>query len=298
MLLSVALLAQLFSQAVPIMVTYSTVGLLISFASGSAWSVHGFSSPQRAGRAQPLFMAGGDGGDAEWMKALLEAGGTSPGEFEKQMKMKGLLGNKGVANPKLSANAALIQWLEEKGDVYLAESSSWGEAPHPMAISTETRDEITNESSGRGLLARRDVKEGDELLKIPMEMCLTKKSARKTLGKDALPSEINEYLAIASQLIHEKHVLGEQSQFKAYVGVLPETDEVNPTFAWSDDDLAFLDGSPVIAATRSMQLKLKREHEALFDGEDGLWAKFPDRFPKEVSEVLKNADASWLCDTE
>lgn len=227
------------------------------------------------------WMAGGEGGESEWVKALLDSTAAVPGAFEDEMKMKGLLGKKTDSNPKLSANARLIQWLVEKGDMYLSEESSWGEAPHPMAISTETKDEITNESSGRGLLARRDLNDGDNLLKVPLKLCLTKTSARKALGRDALPREINEYLAIACQLIHERYVLGEKSFWKAYIDVLPETEEVNPTFTWNDDDLAFLNGSPIIAATKSLQMKLEREYEALLGGEDGLCNKFPDRFPKE-----------------
>lgn len=215
--------------------------------------------------------------------ALLEAGGGStPGKFEEDMKMKGLLGpNRGKGNPKLNANSRLIKWLEEEGQVYLSESSTWGEAPHPMAISTETKDEITNESSGRGLLARRSINDGDELLRIPMELCITRKSARRTLGKDALQEGINEYLAIACQLIHEKYVMGDESSFAAYIGVLPEVEEVNPTFTWSDEDLSFLQGSPVVAATKSLQMKLRREYDALLGGEDGLIEKYPDRFHKE-----------------
>jgi len=228
-------------------------------------------------------MAGGEGGDKEWAKALMDAGGgTTPGKFEEEMKMKGLLGkNRGEGNPKLNANSRLVAWLETEGEVYLSESSTWGEAPHPMAISTETVDEITNESSGRGLLARRSVSDGDELLKIPMDLCITRKSARKALGKDTLKEGINEYLAMACQLIHEKYVLGEESFFAPYMGVLPEVEEVNPTFTWPDEDLAFLDGSPVVAATKSLQMKLKREYADLLGGDDGLIAKFPDRFPAE-----------------
>jgi len=227
------------------------------------------------------WMAGGEGGDSEWVKALLENTAAVPGAFEDEMKMKGLLGKKGASNSKLSANARLISWLGEEGDVYLSEESTWGEAPHPMAISTETKDEITNESSGRGLLARRDINDGDNLLKVPIKLCLTKASARKALGKDALPREINEYLAVACHLIQERYVLGEKSFWKPYIDVLPETEEVNPTFTWSDEDLAFLNGSPVIAATKSLQMKLRREYDALLGGEDGLCNRFPDRFPKE-----------------
>jgi hypothetical protein len=262
--------------------------------SSSFWGGNSFAPQQQQHLARPetetatateLRMAGGEGGDKEWAKALRESTAAVPGEFEKEMKMKGLLGRKGVANPKLTANANLVTWLIKEGEVYLSEESSWGEAPHPMAISTDTKDEITNESSGRGLLARRDINDGDALLKIPLNLCLTKAAARKALGKDVLPKDVNEYLAMACHLIHERFVVGETSSWKPYLDVLPDTGEVNPTFTWSDEDLAFLAGSPVIAATKSLQMKLQREYDALLGGEDGLCQKYPDRFPKEVRRV-------------
>ena len=140
-----------------------------------------------------------------------------------------------------------------QGGVYLSDASGWGQQPHPMAISTETVDELTNELSGHGLLAWRSINEDDALLQIPMLLCFTKRSARKALGKDALPAHINEYLAIACQFIHENYVLGpDESFYCPYLDVLPPIEEVNPTFTWTDDDLVFLDGSPVVAATQSM----------------------------------------------
>jgi hypothetical protein len=259
------------------------VTLLLLAASVCLQHGHSFCPQRTSFRHFTKLLAGGEGGDAEWAKALLESTAAIPGEFEKEMKMKGLLGKKGSGDEKLTANARLVQWLEKEGEVYLAEESAWGEAPHPMAISTETKDEITNESSGRGLLARRDVNEATLLLKIPLKLCLTKASARKAVGKDILSSDINEYLAIALQLIHERYVLGENSFWSSYIGVLPETTEVNPTFTWGDEDLIFLEGSPVIAATRSLQMKLKREYDMLLGGENGLIAKYPNRFPKDVS---------------
>jgi len=263
-------------------------------------------APSRS-RSASLGMAGGEGGETEWSKALRDAEGSAPGSFEEEMramlgigsqpekdgggagggadgggKMKGLGLKRTDANPKLTANANLVRWLEERGEVYLADASTWGEAPHPMAISTETVDELTNESSGRGLLARRSINEGDELLKVPMDLCLTKKSARKALGRDALEGGINEYLAIACQLIHERYVLGDESEYKPYLDVLPDIEEVNPTFTWSDEDLSFLDGSPVVPATRSLQAKLRREYDALLGDETtGLCDRFPDRFPRD-----------------
>jgi len=261
---------------------------------GLASAVRGFTFvPSGAGGpsclSKPLRAAGGD---EEWAKALDEAGGfkedLTRGSFERELKMKGLMKSSNKDDPafrKRSANAALLQWLEEEGNVYLSELSSWAVAPHPLAVSTETVDETTNESTGRGLLARRNVNEGDELLTIPMNMCLTIGSARKAFGSKIIQEGMNEYLAIALQLIREKYALGPKSYFKDYVGVLPEVHEVNPTFTWSDEDLEFLEGSPVIAATRSMQAKLRREYDALLGGEDGLIARYPKKFPAEYYTI-------------
>jgi hypothetical protein len=180
------------------------------------------------------------------------------------MKMKGLMKGTVTTNPKLTANQRLIEWLQTEGNVYLSEISSWGEAPHPLAISTETKDEITNESSGRGLLARRDINDGDELIKIPLKLCITKQTARKTMGKDVVTMEMNEYIAMALQLVYEKFIQQDQSTWRDYINVLPEINEVNPTFTWKDEDLDFLQGSPVIAATKSMQMKVWNEIESAF----------------------------------
>lgn len=230
----------------------------------------------------PLFMAGGEGGEAEWSKALKEAEGTAPGAFEEEMKLKGLFKSKNKeSNNKLNANQKLLQFLENEGNVYLKDQSTWGMAPHPLAISTETLDEVTNESTGRGLLARRNINEGDELLTIPINLCMTIQTARDTLGSDVITDGMNEYLAIATLLIQEKFVKGEQSFWAPYLGVLPEVEEVNPTFTWSEEDLSFLDGSPVVAATQSLQNKLKREYDALLGGDGALCERYPDRFPPE-----------------
>ena len=76
---------------------------------------------------------------------------------------------------------------------------------------------------------------------------------------------------MACQLIHGKFVLGgNESKFGAYLSVLPEVNEVNPTFTWSDDDLNALEGSPVVAVAQSMQTKVKREYNDLLPGEGQL----------------------------
>ena len=96
---------------------------------------------------------------------------------------------------------------------------------------------------------------------------------------------VDDYLAVACQLIHERYVLGDESFYKPYIDVLPEADEVNPTFTWSDDDISFLNGSPVVAATKSLQMKLQREYDSLLGGEEGLCNTHPDRFPRKVREL-------------
>jgi len=89
---------------------------------------------QQSPRSLPTRLAaGGEGGDTEWAKALFENSGEAVRDFEKDMKMKGLMKGSIDTNPKLTANQNLIQWLTEEGEVYLSEQSSWGEAPHPMA---------------------------------------------------------------------------------------------------------------------------------------------------------------------
>lgn len=42
-----------------------------------------------------------------------------------------------------------------------------------------------------------------------------------------------------------------------YINVLPSSQEVNPTLIWSDEDMALLDNSPLVAATRSLRRKLE-----------------------------------------
>ncbi len=249
--------------SMPRQLVTTPIGIMIGIVAFTVlWStdiVQGFTCTIRMPPKQRrLHAKSGDGGDSEWIKALMDASGDSNpiGTFENDMKLKGLMKGTTATNPKLTANQRLVEWLQKEGNVYLSEISSWGEAPHPLAISTETKDEITNESSGRGLLARKDINDGDEIVKIPIKLCLTKQTARSAMGNDVVTSAMNEYIAMALQLVHEKFIQQDQSSWRDYITVLPEINEVNPTFTWNDDDLDFLNGSPVIAATKSMQMKV------------------------------------------
>ena len=168
---------------------------------------------------------------------------TALREAEGQDSKKDLWGGggPGLEDPSRQANRLLLDWLTNNG-VYISDASSWGEAPHPLGLSSETFDENNdNEASGRGLIGRKSINEGDRLFSIPLELCLTRAAARKHFGKDVIPAAMNEYIAIALLLLHERFVVGEASFWWPYLQILPRTDEVNPSYTWSDDELALLE---------------------------------------------------------
>ena len=80
---------------------------------------------------------------------------------------------------------ALLEWLQDNG-AYIADESGWGQAPHPLALAGATTSEEEGEESGRGLLARRDITEGRELMRLPMSILMTKKRAQEELGKSLI----------------------------------------------------------------------------------------------------------------
>ena len=113
--------------------TTARSGRLLLVSVLTIYSADAFLSPIRLEFPRTQLHAGGEGGDSEWAKALFESSGEAVRDFEQDMKMKGLLKGNVNTNPKLTANQNLIEWLIREGEVYLAEQSSWGEAPHPMA---------------------------------------------------------------------------------------------------------------------------------------------------------------------
>lgn len=89
--------------------------------------------------------------------------------------------------------------------------------------------------------------------------------------KGVIDETTNEYVAIAALLITEAGK-GDASYWAPYINILPSTEDISATFTWSEEDLAFLDGSPCLAATRSMQQKLRAEHLEEFPFEMWEWA--------------------------
>jgi len=263
--------------------TFGVIAVL--YQSCAAWkpqlSSHiGHSRRSRLGRVAELASSTGED---SWVEALRAAEGK-----DVKPDLWGNAGGFGNDDPARAANRLLLEWLDKNG-VYISEASSWGEAPHPLGLSTETYDENNdNEASGRGLIARKGINDGDKLFSIPLPLCMTKAAARKELGKAAIPASTSEYIAIALLLCHERYVKGERSFWWPYINILPETDEVNPSYTWSEEELALLEGSPGIKATRSMMAKLRGEYGALLsqtEDSQGIFARNPQLFPGAGQET-------------
>jgi len=154
---------------------------------------------------------------------------------------------------------ALVTWLESNG-VCLSPEAGWGRAAHPLRVEAETVEDF--ELSGRGLIARKELTQGQEIVKVPSKLLLTRKTAQRELGSSIVPDSLNEYLALALLLIHERS-LGQQSFWASYIRILPTAEEVGQTWLWNEDDLALLEGSGILASTASLRAKIEREYAAL-----------------------------------
>lgn len=208
--------------------------------------------------------------DEGWEEELRAASGS------RSSKLQGLKSDL-PGDIRIKQNDALLNWLGTNG-VYIYDRSDWGQAPHALGVSVETLDEFDNEPSGRGMIARQEIKEGDELFTIPFEMTLSKVAAEKEFGKTIIHDGLSEYFAIALLLIKERSK-GSDSFWKPYIDVLPTIQEVNPTIVWAEEDLAALKGSPIISATISLQKKLDAEYKML---QNDIFNKYPSTFSPEV----------------
>lgn len=74
-------------------------------------------------------------------------------------------------DPNMKLNNKFLEWLASNG-VWVKQESAWGRAPHPLVISSSTEDD--GEASGRGLLAREGMSEGELMMTIPLDLCLTR----------------------------------------------------------------------------------------------------------------------------
>jgi hypothetical protein len=152
-------------------------------------------------------------------------------------------------DPNLRINTKFLEWLSNN-EVWVKTESAWGKAPHPLVISSRTEDD--GESCGRGLLARESISEGELLMTIPFDICLTRTVSQETFGKAIIPDYMDEYIAIALLLMYEK-IKGPTSKWKPYIDILPSVSEVYPSFVWTEEELNMLKGSPCYFASLSLR---------------------------------------------
>ena len=130
---------------------YSSLGLSVrAFTPSTYSSAAGIAPVVPVTRSPPrrFFQLRSSTGEDSWVEALRNAKGK---DVKKDMWSTGSENE----DPSRRANRLLLDWLQ-KNDVYVSEASSWGEAPHPLGLSTETYDENNdNEASGRGFIARK-----------------------------------------------------------------------------------------------------------------------------------------------
>jgi len=215
-------------------------------------------------RAGKLFMAADDKSSDD--RSLLEQMRKSLGEREDvfedaESESKQLL--QGLRDmdrdPNMKLNNKFLDWLASNG-VWVKQESAWGRAPHPLVISSSTEDD--GESSGRGLLAREGMSEGELMMTIPLDLCLTRAVSQRIFGKSIVPDFTDEYIAIALLLMHEK-IKGTESLWKPYIDILPKPEDVYPSFIWTEAELDMLKGSPTYFASISLRNKVEREYALL-----------------------------------
>eukprot|EP00439_Symbiodinium_sp_Y106_P051294 s4326_g6.t2 len=195
-------------------------------------------------------------------------------------KNKRWLKGRGAAKRrKLEENSRLEKWLETNG-VWVSETAAWGQPAAGVSMAVETREQTENEVSGRGLVARRDIEQYEDLARVPKPLLLTKESSCEVFGEECIPSDMSEYPAIALHLIYEKFVKKEESFWAPYIAVLPSTEEVGASFSWEDEELnTLLNGS----ICRNMSLYLKEQvRDELERHQATIFKQFPEKFPADA----------------
>lgn len=202
-----------------------------------------------------------------------------PGKSAKPRNKRWLKGRGTAKRRKLEENAKLEKWLADNG-VWVSEAADWGRPAASVSMAVETREQTENEVSGRGLVARRDIDNYEDLAQVPYKLLFTKDTSREVFGEECIPKDMSEYAAIALQLIHERFVEKENSFWAPYIGVLPSVDEVGASFAWDKEELdTLLAGSPLRNMSYFLQDQINQEFS---DIQEGIIAKFPEKFPADA----------------
>lgn len=86
-----------------------------------------------------------------------------------------------------------------------------------ISSTSGTYEETEGEDSGLGFTAQREISKREVIIKVPADLMMTKETAASMFGPEIIDPGINEYAAIALQLIKEKYLLGSASFWHPYV---------------------------------------------------------------------------------
>ena len=206
----------------------------------------------------------------------------------------------GASSAELSPAAALCAWLAENG-VYMEDRSTWGKAPHGLLIADGTTDE--GEPCGRGLLAKREIRTGESMFEVPLHLCMTRGVADRRFERLGVPemAGVDDYLALASLLLYEDELRARRGRgecehgsfWDPYLRMLPRLDTpldssdaspLNLLWLWSEDDLAWLEGSPALMAARLLRDKIDREYADMLSG---VYSRHPQVFETDSAFTLE-----------
>ena len=159
----------------------------------------GWASTDSAGAVRPAPRSAAGPALAAVVAALLVAGrAAAPAAAPRRRQLRApapRLGSPfapptGPVDDKVARENALVRWLEDNG-MYLSNKSGWGRAAHPIRIEAETVEDF--ELSGRGLLARKSLQQGEEIARVPQALIMTRKAAQRVLGRQIIPDDLGEY---------------------------------------------------------------------------------------------------------
>jgi hypothetical protein len=171
-----------------------------------------------------------------------------------------------------NSSQKFLSWLSEN-NVYVSDQSTWGRPPHPGVISNNTIDE--GESSGRGLIAFKNIQQNEKIIEIPENIIITEKNDFFNTPNYSL---LNEYDKIAIFLIRERSK-GDKSFWKPYLDALPFENDLKLVFRWKFSDLIFLQGSKIILATKYQKKKIDIQFRYL---REKIFGPYPLIFPEEI----------------
>ncbi|KAI9472171.1 MAG: hypothetical protein EXX96DRAFT_583114 [Benjaminiella poitrasii] len=170
--------------------------------------------------------------------------------------------------------------FEEKGDVFLKWLKNNGTT---LSESIALKD-YRSENAGRGVIATKDIKEGDLLFSLPRTILLSQLTTglSKMEGVSEDLTKLTGWSPLIVSMMYESQK--EDSFWKPYFDVLPRAFST-PMF-WSEDDLKELEGTDIVAKIG------KADAEEAFNNEI---MPFMKKYPEIFDENVHTLELFHIC---